>query len=126
MAYVYSNPNPNGDKLTDCSVRAVAKVLGKDWEDAYIGLCAIGHSYKDMPSSPYCIETYMKEQGFEKTVLSPAYPRCTTVSTFSEENKTGKFLLVTENYIVTTVDGDYFDIFDCGNEEVLYYYSEVN
>lgn len=125
MAYVYSNPNPNENKLTDCSVRAVAKTLGKDWEDAYIGLCAVGHSYKDMPSSPFIIGTYMKEHGFEKKVLPSSYPRCTTVKKFSEENTEGRFLLITENYIVASINGDYFDIYDCGNEEVIYYYLEV-
>ena len=125
MAYVYSNPNPNGDKLTDCSVRAVSKTLGKDWEDAYIGLCAVGHSHKDMPSSPYSIEIYMKENGFERMVLPSIFPRCITVKKFSEDNAKGRYLLITENYIVALVDGDYFDIYDCGNEEVIYYYSEV-
>lgn len=125
MAYVYFNLNSNGDRLTDYSVRAIAKVLGKEWEDAYIGLCAIGHSYKDMPSSPYVIGMYMKEHGYEKKVIPTSFPQCTTVKKFSEENTEGKFLLFTENYIVALIDGDYFDIFDCGKEEVIYYYSEV-
>jgi hypothetical protein len=125
MAYVYFNPNSNGDKLTDHSVRAISKVLGKEWEDVYIGLCAVGHSHKDMPSSPYSIETFMKEKGFEKKAISFSYPRCTTVKKFSEENSKGRILLITENYIVALVDGDYYDIYDSGNEEVIYYYSEV-
>ena len=125
MAFVYHNHNPNGDRIIDCSVRAIAKVLGKEWEDAYIGLCALGHSYKEMPHSSYVIEMYMKEFGYEKKVISSISPQCTTVKRFSDENSEGKFVLVTENYTVAVIDGDYYDIWDCGDEIVLCYYKEV-
>ena len=35
MAYVEWNPNPVGRKVGDCSIRAISKALGVDWETAY-------------------------------------------------------------------------------------------
>ena len=37
MAYVFYNPNPKNRRVGDCSVRAISKALGSDWQDAYIG-----------------------------------------------------------------------------------------
>ena len=124
MSFVFYNPNPNGKRVIDCSVRALSKVLDNDWEESYIGLCAEGFIYKDMPSSAYVIGMYLKKRGYKQKFIPYICPECTTVSKFAEEHKVGKFVLVTEEHIVAVVDGDYYDTWDCGDEIVIYYYME--
>ena len=124
MAFVFYNNNPNGNYVGDCSIRAIAKALGKTWEDAYIALCAEGLMYHDMPSSPYVIGMYLKKQGYERKMIPNICPDCTTLRAFVEDHKTGTFIIVTDGHIVTAIDGDYYDIWDSGDEIVLYYYME--
>lgn len=45
------NPNPNGARVGDCTVRAVSGALGQEWSDTFIGLCIEGMVLGDMPSA---------------------------------------------------------------------------
>lgn len=45
------NPNPQGNGVGDCTVRAVAAATGQNWERAYIGLALTGFILGDMPSA---------------------------------------------------------------------------
>ena len=51
MAYIFYNPNPSNQRVGDCSVRAISRALDKSWEDIYLGLCAEGLIYNDMPQT---------------------------------------------------------------------------
>lgn len=124
MAYIYYNPNPNNTHVGDCAVRAVAKILGKDWEDAYIGLCAEGWKYKDMPTSAYVIGMYLREHDFRQKMIPNICPDCTTVKKFAQEHGDGKYITITEEHMTAVMDGDYYDTWDSGDEIVLYYYEE--
>ena len=124
MAFVFYNPNPSNIRVGDCSVRAISRILDKDWEDAYIALCAEGLMYKDMPTSAYVIGMYLKKRGYIQKFIPNICPACTTVSKFAEEHPSGKFIAVTEEHMVAIVDGDYYDSWDSGGEIVLYYYME--
>lgn len=37
--YQYFNPNPDGIRVGDCTVRAISKATGKPWNEVYLGLC---------------------------------------------------------------------------------------
>ena len=126
MAYVYFNPNPKNQRVGDCSVRAIAKALGRDWDDAYIALCSEGLFYHDMPSSNYVWGMYLKRFGFEQRMVSSTCPRCVTVSEFADEHPNGRYVLATQGHVVTVVDGDYYDSWDSGNEIVLYFWRKEN
>lgn len=123
MAFVYFNPNPYNNRVGDCSVRAICKALDKDWEDAYIGLCAEGLSYKDMPSANYVWGMHLRKAGFEQEIVPSICPNCITVENFAEQHDVGRYVLACQNHVVTVVDGDYYDSWDSGNEIVLYFWS---
>ena len=122
MSYVYYNPNPYNQRVGDCAVRAVAKAIGKDWEDAYIGLCAEGLMYKDMPSSNYVWGMYLRKYGFEQKMIPSICPNCMTVARFAEEHPTGRYVLACQNHIVAVDSGCYWDSWDSGSEVILYYF----
>lgn len=124
MAYVFFNPNPKNARVGDCAVRAVAKAIGQDWKDAYIGLCSEGLVFKDMPSANYVWGLYLKKFGFEEHMISSICPACVTVSQFANDHPNGRYVLATQNHVVAVVNGDYFDTWDSGNEIVLYFYKK--
>lgn len=122
MAYQYYNPNPYNQHVGDCSVRAVSKALGMDWEDAYIALCAEGLSYKDMPSSNYVWGMLLRRFGFEQKMIPSICPNCITVEKFAEDHPEGRYVLACQNHVVCCIDGDYWDAWDSGSEIILYFW----
>lgn len=124
MPFIFFNPNPSNKRVGDCAVRAVAKAIGQDWKDAYIGLCSEGLVFKDMPSANYVWGMYLKKYGFEEHMISSICPQCVTVAEFAEQHPKGRYVLSTQNHVVAVIDGDYFDTWDSGNEIVLYFYKK--
>ncbi len=124
MAYIPFNNNPYGNKVGDCSVRAVSKALGKTWEDAYAGLCAEGMKYGDMPSSNYVWGMYLRRYGFEQKMIPSICPHCTSVSRFAEDHPEGRYVLACQSHVVAVVNGDYYDSWDSGDEIILYYFEK--
>lgn len=124
MPFVLFNPNPKNARVGDCAVRAVGKVVGQDWFDAYIGLSAEGLALRDMPSANYVWGMYLKKFGFEEHMISSICPDCVTVSQFAKDHPKGRYVLACQNHVVAVIDGNYYDTWDSGNEIVLYYFKK--
>ena len=63
--YVYYNPNPkNNHDSGDCVIRAVTKVLDKDWDSVYIGVVMQGLVDKMMPSLNPVWDRYLHNNGY--------------------------------------------------------------
>lgn len=120
MAFIFYNPNPDGDLVGDCSVRAVSKVLGMNWDEAYIALALQGYTIKDMPSSDNVINTFMKGNGYKREIIPDTCPDCYSVREFAEDHPHGRFLLKTSGHVVSVIDGNYYDSWDSGNEVPIY------
>ena len=117
--YKSYNPNPQHKRVGDCTVRAVAKVLGQSWEEAYVGMCLQGYLMSDLPSSNDIWGEYLKSKGFCRYKI-PNEDRFYTIRDFCAENRSGTFALGTGTHAVAAVDGDYYDTWDSGDEIVLY------
>lgn len=122
MPFIFFNPNPKNQRVGDCAVRAISKAVGQTWQDAYIGLCAEGLVFKDMPSSNYVWGNYLRKYGFEEKNIPSICPNCITVAQFAEDHPKGRYVLATQSHVVAIQDGDYFDAWDSGNEIVLYFF----
>ncbi len=123
MAYKYYNPNPKNKRVGDCTVRAICKALGRTWEDAYIGLCAEGLCFHDMPSSNHVWGNYLRRFGFEQKGAGTC-PDCVTIKEFTEGHRHGRFVIASQGHIVTAIDGDYFDTWDSGDEILIFYWEK--
>lgn len=122
--YVYYNPNPkNNHDSGDCVIRAVTKVLDKDWDSVYIGVTMQGLVDKMMPSLNPVWDRYLQNNGFKKQTL-PLCPDCMTVDEFAQNYSKGKYIAATGNHAIAVVDGKYYDSWDSGNEIVIYYFKE--
>lgn len=116
------NNNPTGRRVGDCAVRAVSLALDKDWETTYLMIALAGLQMGDMPSSNSVWGAVLRKAGFYREMLPNTCPDCYTVRDFCEEHREGVFVLGLEKNVVTAINGEYFDIWDSGDEPVLYYW----
>lgn len=119
--YVYYNPNPNGARTNDCTVRAICKATNQTWTDVYVGLFIKGYEMKDMLASNAVWSAYLIDRGFERMTL-PSCPDCYTVKDFADEHQEGVYVLGTGTHAVAVVNGDYYDSWDSGDEIPIYYF----
>lgn len=132
MAYKFYNPNPTykepkpGKKpkkwnKIDCTTRALCAITGKSWKDVFYAQVKTALENFDMPDS---------NPVFEKTLdyysgTRHSYPRGQkreTVKIFAANHPTGKYILNLAGHVVAVIDGDYYDVWDCGNKTAYSYY----
>ncbi len=116
------NPNPISRRVGDCAIRAVACALGTDWETAYIEICQAGIQMGDMPSANAVWGAVLRQHGFYRDSLPHVCPDCYTVAEFCADHPHGIYVLGTDGHVVTAIDGDWYDVWDSGDEIVTYYW----
>ena len=84
------NANPTRERVGDCVVRAIAVLMGKNWDTIYIDLCVQGLLMGDMPTANHVWGSYLRAQGYKRAMLGDD---C-TVQQFAEENRSGKYILI--------------------------------
>lgn len=127
--FIYHNENPDKKKTIDCVIRGVSFVTGKSWEDTFLNIAVECIKYHDMPECNYIWAGYLKRLGFKKYLLPDTCPDCYTVKDFCRDFPVGTYLLVIINYqygghVVAAKDGDYYDIWDSGNEVPSYFWAK--
>lgn len=121
MAYIYYNPNPLHKSTIDCTVRAVARLFDADWDWAFIVLMIESYAQKSLPSSDKVWSDFLRKHGFEKYMIPNTCPDCYTVKRFADDHPHGRYLLKTNEHVVSVVNGDYYDAFDSGDEIPIYF-----
>lgn len=122
--WVEWNDNPAAIHTTDCTTRAIGVALDIPWEEAYTLLAVNGFAMGLVPlDSDWLWGSVLRQHGFRR-YLSPDCPDCYTVREFCEEHPHGVYVLKVPSHVVTAVDGNYYDLFDSGDEPVIYYWTE--
>lgn len=125
--YRFYNSNPNAARVQDCAIRAISKLLDKEWGEIYMDLCVEGLHRADLPSANHVWGAYMKKKGYKPHIIPDTCPECYTVDSFSKEHPKGRYLLALSGHVVPVIDGDWYDTYDTGDEIPLYYWEkEVN
>lgn len=123
--YQYHNPNPENHTVIDCVIRAISVLIDNpSWEEVYIDVATEGLLMHDMPSSNRVWGSYLERKGFRRTPLNYSSNDYHTVSNFCKEYPNGRYLLELDGHVVSVVDGNYYDIWDSGQEIVLSYWKE--
>lgn len=63
------NPNPSRNRVGDCTVRAICKATGQEWNKVFCALSAYGLACKDMPSANSVWGKYLRELGFRRYLI---------------------------------------------------------
>lgn len=122
MAWVEWNPHPLGKRVGDCTVRAVAKATMQSWEDAYSGMALEGFLLSDMPSANNVWGAYLRRKGFKRHMIPDTCPDCYTVEDFCNEHPKGVYVVAVSSHVLTVIDGNYYDSWDSGQENPIYYF----
>lgn len=122
--YQMWNPSPLGARVGDCSVRAVSKVLGVDWETAYTMLCLRGFDLCDMPNSNAVINALLTSKGFERGIVPNTCPECYTIADFANDHPQGTYVVGTGDHVVAVEDGTIFDSWDSSTETAIFYWGK--
>ena len=118
------NPNPEGRRVGDCSVRALAKALDVDWDTAYLMIVVQGFISKDMPSSNSVWGSVLRRNGFTREVVSNDCPDCYTIEDFANDHPKGIYVVGTGNHVVTIIDGIAYDSWQSSNETPQYFWKK--
>lgn len=120
--YIQYNPNPKSKNVGDCTVRALSKALGRDWEEVYAGLTAYGFMLADMPSANHVWGAYLRKNGFRRYLVDDHGQDVYTVEDFCNDNPQGTYVLAIPGHVVCVIDGHYYDSWDSGMEIPMYYW----
>lgn len=110
--WIKYNPNPTGRNVGDCAIRAIAKALKIDWEEAYSMIAANGYAMGDMPSSDSVWGSVLRQNGFYRKAIPNTCPDCYTAEDFCEDNPYGTFVLGFGGHVATVVNGNLYDSWD--------------
>ena len=121
-SWIYYNPSPTARNVGDCSVRAVAKALGTDWETAYALTALNGYLMGDMPSSDSVWGAVLRQHGFYRDAIPNTCPECYAAEDFCRDHPQGTFVLAFGGHVATVQDGRLFDSWDSSREIPQFYW----
>lgn len=120
--YSYYNPNPKGNKVGDCVIRAISKALDMSWQDVYIELTIQGYIMGDLLSSNGVWDAYLKGKGFIREIVPFECPDCYGLLEFANEHPQGTYVVGTGSHAICVQDGVIYDSWDSSNEIPIYFY----
>lgn len=130
--FEYYQPNDKDlkDKTGDCQVRALSKVLGLSWVEAFditIPICRELQTYTIFDSNHDKTKAAMEALGFCYTGISNKKgSKRPTVWKFAKDHPAGKYILSLAHHVVACVDGKYFDTWDSGEKSLYGYYTRID
>lgn len=118
--WIKYNPNPTQRNVGDCAVRAIAKALDIDWEEAYLLIVKNGYDMGDMPSSDSVWGAVLRQHGFYRKAIPNRCPDCYTAEDFCRDHTEGVFVLGFGGHVATVIDGNLYDSWDSSREIPVY------
>ncbi len=111
--YEYYNPNPFQLDTDDCTLRALTKALGVDWDTAHVlmdnmamQMGLVGGGKKEV------FFALLRQYGFDRNIIPNTCPDCYTAEDFANEHFKGTYILGFGDHVVSVVDGIIYDTWD--------------
>lgn len=108
--------------MGDCAVRAIAKALKVDWEEAFRLIVANAYQMGDMPSSDSVWGSVLRQHGFYRAAIPNACPDCYTTEDFIADHPRGTYVLGFGGHVATVHNGDLYDSWNSLQEVPQYYW----
>ena len=121
--WIKRNENPINNRVGDCVVRAISTALNQEWEKTYTELCVQGLMFCDLPSSNAVWGSYLAHKGYKRFAI-PNDCNCYTVENFCKDHPNGTYILGTGTHALTVISGNYYDVWDSGQEAPIYYFTK--
>jgi hypothetical protein len=118
------NENPDGNRVGDCTVRAIATVLGQSWEQTSVELFVQSFIMRSMMSENDVWGAYLYRKGFQRGIFTEICPSCYTVRDFCRENPKGRYILAISGHVAAVIDGNLYDTWDSSDEHPVYYWAK--
>lgn len=126
--FIYYQPNNKDikDNYGDCVIRALTRVLNKEWVEVYDDLVPYGREMQCMPNDKQCLERYLADNGFEyEGVSNRKGTKRPTIDSFAREHKEGVYVVRVAHHITAIVDGMYYDTWDSGDNSMYGYWYKI-
>lgn len=123
--YKYYQPNKKDlrDNHSDCVIRALTKVMNKEWLEVFDDLVPIAREIQAPLNIKEVYEAYLKNNGFKYVGISNKKgTKRPTVESFAKDHKIGTYYLNVANHCVAVVDGIYYDTWNCGRKSLYGYW----
>lgn len=122
--YIPYNPNPSRKRVGDCVIRSICSATGELWEEVYIKLAFEGYMLHDMPSANKVWGEYLHNHGFKRKLIPEDCFDCSyTVKDFCRDHPYGTYVVATtREHAVCCKNGRYYDTWDSGDEQVIFYW----
>lgn len=121
----YTNLNPRGKSVGDCTIRAIGIATDKEWMETYLDLCLFGLLMADMPSANAVSTAYLKRNGFRRRTIPDNCPDCYTIADFCKDHQQGTYIIGTGSHLTAVIDGDLLDSWNSENETPVYYFEKM-
>lgn len=128
--FVYYQPNKKDlkDIYGDCTVRALSKVFGCSWVEAFDKMIPYCREYQSCNIFNFPIATrkmIFEDLGFTyHGVSNKRGSKRPTIDEFAKEHPEGTFILNVANHVVACVDGKYYDTWDSGYKSLYGYFEK--
>ena len=122
--FVKYNGNKYGNRVGDCTIRAISYALDQDWDTTFDGIVKMARRLGDMPSGNAVWGAYLKQQGFTRHIIPNYLPEDYTVNDFCIDNPEGVYILALDGHVVCVIDGFYYDSFNSGDLYPIFYWSK--
>lgn len=120
--FISYNANPDGNRVIDCTVRAISTALDQTWEQTYAGIVVEGMAMYNMPSANVVWNNYLKRKSFKRYIIPDDFPEDYSVRDFCRDNPKGTFILALDGHVVCVKNGDWYDTWDSGGELPIYFW----
>ena len=116
--WIFANPNPCNILVEDCVIRAIAIAQRTSWKDTHKKLCDLSREVCNIPSANSVWGTYLIDFGAQYYEVNKPI----TIRQFCILHPYGTYVIGTGNHAVTVIDGDWYDVWDSGDEHISYYF----
>lgn len=114
--WIRANPNPAGNDVPDCVIRAICIALDLPWEQVHWELSVLSARYYSVTCDDNLWGRYLYYFGFRPFLMPEYCPECVTVRDFCRIFPRGTYIIGTGSHAVAVIDGNYYDSWDSGNE----------